>query len=158
MKSRTQSCPILGGQTGLNLTSELHRKGILKKHGVKVIGVQVDAIERGEDRIAFKETMNKLGIEMPKSEPAVTVEEAEKIAAQLGYPVVIRPAYTMGGTGGGMVYNLEELRVIASRGISASLIGQILVEESVIRLGRAGTGSCPRCQKSDDYRLLYRKC
>jgi len=124
--------PNLGGQTGLNLTSELHSKGILQKHGVKVIGVQVDAIERGEDRIAFKETMNKLGIDMPKSEPAVTVEEAEKIAAKLGYPVVIRPAYTMGGTGGGIVYNLEELRVIASRGISASLIGQILVEESVI--------------------------
>jgi carbamoyl-phosphate synthase large subunit len=124
--------PNLGGQTGLNLTSELHRKGVLQKHGVKVIGVQVDAIERGEDRIAFKETMNKLGIEMPNSEPAVTVEEAEKIAAKMGYPVVIRPAYTMGGTGGGIVYNLEELRVIASRGISASLIGQILIEESVI--------------------------
>ena len=124
--------PNLGGQTGLNLTSELHRKGVLEKYGVKVIGVQVDAIERGEDRIAFKETMNKLGIEMPESEPAVTVEDAEKIAAKLGYPVVIRPAYTMGGTGGGIVYNLEELRLIASRGISASLIGQILVEESVI--------------------------
>jgi carbamoyl-phosphate synthase large subunit len=124
--------PNLGGQTGLNLTSELYRKGILDKHGVKVIGVQVDAIERGEDRIAFKETMNKLGIEMPKSEPATSVEEAEKIAAKMGYPVVIRPAYTMGGTGGGIVYNLEELRIIASRGISASLIGQILIEESVI--------------------------
>ncbi len=124
--------PNLGGQTGLNLTSELYRKGILQKHNVKVIGVQVDAIERGEDRIAFKETMNKLGIEMPRSEPATTVEEAEKIAAKLGYPVVIRPAYTMGGTGGGMVYNLEELRTIASRGIAASLIGQILVEESVL--------------------------
>ena len=124
--------PNLGGQTGLNLTSELYSKGVLKKHGVKVIGVQVDAIERGEDRIAFKETMNKLGIEMPNSEPATSVEEAEKIAAKMGYPVVIRPAYTMGGTGGGIVYNLEELRVIASRGISASLIGQILIEESVI--------------------------
>ncbi|HNZ64487.1 MAG TPA: carbamoyl-phosphate synthase large subunit [Smithella sp.] len=124
--------PNLGGQTGLNLTSELHKKGILEKHGVKVIGVQVDAIERGEDRIAFKETMNKLGIEMPKSEPATSVEEAEKIAARMGYPVVVRPAYTMGGTGGGIVYNLEELRTIASRGISASLIGQILIEESVI--------------------------
>jgi len=124
--------PNLGGQTGLNLTSELHRKGILKKHKVKVIGVQVDAIERGEDRIAFKETMNKLGIDMPASEPATTVEEAEKIAVRLGYPVVIRPAYTMGGTGGGMVYNLEELRTIAGRGIAASLIGQILVEESVL--------------------------
>jgi len=124
--------PNLGGQTGLNLTSELYKLGVLRKHNVKVIGVQVDAIERGEDRIAFKEAMNKLGIEMPNSEPAVTVEEAEKIAASLGYPVVIRPAYTMGGTGGGIVYNLEELRVIASRGISASLIGQILIEESVI--------------------------
>ena len=124
--------PNLGGQTGLNLTSELHRKGILQKHNIKVIGVQVDAIERGEDRIAFKETMNKLGIAMPKSDPATTVEEAEKIAARLGFPVVIRPAYTMGGTGGGMVYNLEELGIIASRGIAASLIGQILVEESVL--------------------------
>ncbi len=124
--------PNLGGQTGLNLTSELYKLGVLQKHNVKVIGVQVDAIERGEDRIAFKEAMNKLGIDMPKSEPATGVEEAEKIATKLGYPVVVRPAYTMGGTGGGIVYNLEELRVIASRGISASLIGQILIEESVI--------------------------
>ena len=124
--------PNLGGQTGLNLTSQLAKAGILAKHNVRVIGVQVDAIERGEDRIAFKETMNRLGIEMPRSEPAYTVEEAEKIAAQLGYPVVIRPAYTMGGTGGGLVYNLEELRAVASRGIAASLVGQILVEESVL--------------------------
>jgi carbamoyl-phosphate synthase large subunit len=124
--------PNLGGQTGLNLTSELARTGVLDKYGVKVIGVRVDAIERGEDRIAFKETMNRLGIEMPKSEPAFSVETAEKIAARLGYPVVIRPAYTLGGTGGGLVYNLEELRTVASRGISASLVGQILVEESVL--------------------------
>lgn len=124
--------PNLGGQTGLNLTSELARAGVLDKYGVKVIGVQVDAIERGEDRIAFKETMNRLGIAMPQSAPAFSVEEAEKVAAQLGYPVVIRPAYTLGGTGGGMVYNLEELRTVASRGISASLVGQILVEESVL--------------------------
>ena len=124
--------PNLGGQTGLNLTAELARKGILEKCGVKVIGVQVDAIERGEDRIAFKDTMNRLGIDMPDSEPAYSVEEAEKIAAKLGYPVVIRPAYTMGGTGGGLVYNLEELRTVASRGISASLVGQILIEESVL--------------------------
>jgi len=124
--------PNLGGQTGLNLTSELHKKGVLEKHNVKVIGVQVDAIERGEDRIAFKETMSKLGIETPKSEPATSVEEAEIIAVKMGYPVVVRPAYTMGGTGGGIVYNLEELRLIASRGIAASMIGQILIEESVI--------------------------
>ena len=124
--------PNLGGQTGLNLTSELYKTGVLDKYGVRVIGVQVDAIERGEDRIAFKATMNSLGIDMPKSEPAYSVEEAEKIAATLGYPVVIRPAYTMGGTGGGLVYNVEELRTVAGRGISASLVGQILVEESVL--------------------------
>jgi carbamoyl-phosphate synthase large subunit len=124
--------PNLGGQTGLNLTSELARKGVLDRYGVRVIGVRVDAIERGEDRIAFKETMQRLGIDMPESAPAFSVEEAEKIAAQLGYPVVIRPAYTLGGTGGGLVYNLEELRTVASRGISASMVGQILVEESVL--------------------------
>ncbi len=124
--------PNLGGQSGLNLSSELARTGVLDKFGVKIIGVEVDAIKRGEDRIAFKETMNRLGIEMPKSNPAFSVEEAEKIAEDLGYPLVIRPAYTMGGTGGGMVYNIEELRTIASRGLSASLVGQILVEESVL--------------------------
>jgi len=124
--------PNLGGQTALNLSSELASAGVLEKYGVKIIGVQVDAIKRGEDRIAFKEAMNRLGIEMPESKPAYTVEEAEKIADELGYPVVIRPAYTMGGTGGGLVYNLEELRTIASRGLSASLVGQILVEESVL--------------------------
>ena len=124
--------PNLGGQTGLNLTAELARNGFLETHGVRIIGVEADAIERGEDRIAFKKTMNQLRIEMPKSEPAFNVEEAEMIASKLGYPVVIRPAYTLGGTGGGLVYNVEELRTVASRGISASLIGQILVEESVL--------------------------
>ncbi|MEW6185065.1 MAG: carbamoyl-phosphate synthase large subunit, partial [Thermodesulfobacteriota bacterium] len=113
-------------------TSELFRKGVLKEFGVKVIGVDVDALERGEDRIAFKETMNRLGIEMPRSNPAFSVEEAEAIAAELGYPVVVRPAYTMGGTGGGLVYNVEELRTVAARGLAASLVGQILIEESVL--------------------------
>lgn len=124
--------PNLGGQSALNLCLELSKAGVLKKYKVKVIGIQVDAIERGEDRIAFKETMNKLGIEMPQSKPAYTVEEAENIALELGFPVVIRPAYTMGGTGGGLVYNLEELRTVAQRGIAASIVGQILVEESVL--------------------------
>ncbi|MBW2147556.1 MAG: carbamoyl-phosphate synthase large subunit [Deltaproteobacteria bacterium] len=124
--------PNLGGQTGLNLTAELARRGVLEQYGVRIIGVKADAIERGEDRIAFKETMNRLGIEMPRSSPAFSIEEAEEIASNLGYPVVIRPAYTLGGTGGGMVYNVEELRTVASRGISASLVGQILVEESVL--------------------------
>ncbi len=124
--------PNLGGQTGLNLTSELARTGVLKEFGVKIIGVDIDAIERGEDRIAFKDTMNRLGIEMPQSDPAFSVEEAENIASELGYPVVVRPAYTMGGTGGGLVYNVEELRTVAARGLSASLVGQILIEESVL--------------------------
>ncbi|MGI6679138.1 MAG: carbamoyl-phosphate synthase large subunit [Dehalobacterium sp.] len=124
--------PNLGGQSALNLCMELSKEGILDKYGVKVLGVQVEAIERGEDRIVFKETMNRLGIEIPRSEPAYSVEEAEKIADQLGYPVVIRPAYTMGGTGGGLVYNIEELRTVANRGIAASMVGQILVEESVL--------------------------
>ncbi|HPK02625.1 MAG TPA: carbamoyl-phosphate synthase large subunit [Candidatus Sumerlaeota bacterium] len=124
--------PNLGGQTGLNLCAELARAGVLARHGVQVIGVEVEAIERGEDRIAFKATMNALGIDLPRSEPAYSVDDAERIAAELGYPVVIRPAYTLGGTGGGLVYNQEELRVVASRGISASMVGQILVEESVL--------------------------
>jgi len=124
--------PNLGGQTGLNLTSALHKSGVLKKYNVEVIGVKVDAIERGEDRIAFKDTMNKLGIPMPKSEPSHSVEEAEKIAEKLGYPVVLRPAYTMGGTGGGAVFNVEELRTVAARGLAVSLVHQVLVEESVL--------------------------
>ena len=124
--------PNLGGQSGLNLSSELAREGVLEKYGVKVIGVQIDAIERGEDRGAFKDTMNRLGIEMPESKLAYSVEEAEKIADGLGYPVIIRPAYTMGGTGGGAVFNVEELRTVAPRGLSVSLVNQILVEESVI--------------------------
>ena len=123
--------PNLGGQSALNLSSELADAGVLDKYDVKVIGVQLDAIKRGEDRQAFKDTMDSLGIEMAKSELAYTVEEAEEIAGRMGFPLVIRPAYTMGGTGGGFVYNKEELLTIAAHGLSCSLVGQILVEESV---------------------------
>ncbi len=123
--------PSLGGQTGLNLTIELSKAGILDKYNVEVIGINLEAIERGEDRIIFKETMEKIGVDMPKSIPAYTVEEAEKIANDLGYPVVVRPAYTLGGTGGGLVYNATELRKVASNGIAASMINQVLIEESV---------------------------
>ncbi|MEE0918604.1 MAG: carbamoyl-phosphate synthase large subunit [Lachnospiraceae bacterium] len=124
--------PNLGGQSGLNLCSELYQAGILDKYNVKVIGVQVDAIERGEDRIEFKKTMDSLGIEMARSEVAYTVDEALAIADKLGYPVVLRPAYTMGGAGGGLVYNKEELATVCSRGLQASLVGQVLVEESIL--------------------------
>ena len=124
--------PNLGGQSGLNLASELYKEGILDKYNVKVIGVQVDAIERGEDRIEFKKTMNMLGIEMARSQVAYSVEEGLEIADKLGYPVVLRPAYTMGGAGGGLVYNKEELKVVMARGLQASLVHQVLVEESIL--------------------------
>ncbi len=124
--------PNLGGQSGLNLCAELASAGILDKYQVKVIGVQVDAIERGEDRIEFKNAMNELGIEMARSEVAYSVDEALQIADKLGYPVVLRPAYTMGGAGGGLVYNREELRLVCARGLQASLVGQVLVEESIL--------------------------
>ena len=124
--------PNLGGQSGLNLCSELAEAGVLEKYNVKVIGVQVDAIERGEDRVEFKKTMDRLGIEMARSEVAYTVDEALAIADKLGYPVVLRPAYTMGGAGGGLVYNVEELKTVCARGLQASLVGQVLVEESIL--------------------------
>ena len=124
--------PNLGGQSGLNLCSELAAAGVLEKYNVKVIGVQVDAIERGEDRIEFKKTMAGLGIEMARSEVAYSVEEALSIAEKLGYPVVLRPAYTMGGAGGGLVYNVEELKTVCARGLQASMVGQVLVEESIL--------------------------
>ena len=124
--------PNLGGQSGLNLCSELAKEGVLDKYNVQVIGVQVDAIDRGEDRIEFKKTMESLGIEMARSEVAYTVDEALAIADKLGYPVVLRPAYTMGGAGGGLVYNTEELKTVCERGLQASLVGQVLVEESIL--------------------------
>ena len=111
---------------------KLAEAGVLEKYNVEVIGVQVDAIERGEDRIEFKKTMDSLGIEMARSEVAYSVDEALAIADKLGYPVVLRPAYTMGGAGGGLVYNVEELKTVCARGLQASLVGQVLVEESIL--------------------------
>ena len=124
--------PNLGGQTGLNLSSALAKAGVLDKYGVRVIGVNLDAIKRGEDRETFKETMTSLGIEMPASEIATNIDEARGIIERIGLPVVIRPAYTMGGTGGGFAYNMEEFEEICSRGLSSSPVNQILVEESVL--------------------------
>jgi carbamoyl-phosphate synthase large subunit len=124
--------PNLGGQTGLNLSSELAQAGVLEQYGVKVIGVQLEAIKRGEDRQAFKDAMDELGIEMPRSLVVENLEDAEKAIVEIGLPCVIRPAYTMGGTGGGFVYNMEEFRKIAARGLEASPVSQILVEESVL--------------------------
>ena len=132
-KERPQALlPNLGGQTGLNLACALNKAGVLDKYGVKVIGVNLDAIERGEDREVFKETMQKLGIETPRSGICHSVEEAEKIVAEIGYPVVVRPAYTMGGAGGGFCYNVEELRTICSNGLELSMTHQCLIEESIL--------------------------
>ncbi len=124
--------PNLGGQTALNLSSELARLGVLDKYGVRVIGVNLDAIKRGEDRETFKETMTQLGIETPRSEIATSLDQALEIVGRIGLPVVIRPAYTMGGTGGGFAYNLEEFETIVSRGLTASPVSQVLVEESIL--------------------------
>ena len=124
--------PNLGGQSGLNLSSALAEAGVLEKYGVEVIGTPIDAIERGEDRDIFKQTMEELGIEMARSRVAHTVEEAVEIADELGYPCVLRPAYTMGGTGGGLVYNVEELRTVVARGLAASPVSEVLVEESIL--------------------------
>ncbi|HEY5997445.1 MAG TPA: carbamoyl-phosphate synthase large subunit, partial [Candidatus Deferrimicrobiaceae bacterium] len=124
--------PNLGGQTGLNLSSALAREGVLAKYGVQVIGVNIDAIKRGEDRLEFKNTMARLGLEMPRSDIATSLEEAKEVLRKIGFPVVIRPAYTLGGTGGGFAYNMEEFQTIVSRGLSVSLVGQVLVEESVL--------------------------
>src|SRR5512133_3131510 len=124
--------PNLGGQTGLNLSSDLAKAGVLDKYGVRVIGVNLDAIKRGEDRETVKETMTKLGIGMPRSEIATTLEQAIAAVGRIGLPAVVRPAYTMGGTGGGFAYNMEEFEAIVGRGLSSSPVSQVLVEQSVL--------------------------
>jgi carbamoyl-phosphate synthase large subunit len=124
--------PNLGGQTGLNLSSDLAKAGVLDEYGVRVIGVNLDAIKRGEDRETFKETMTKLGIGMPRSEIATTLEQAVAAVGRIGLPVVVRPAYTMGGTGGGFAYNMEEFETIVSRGLTSSPVSQVLIEQSVL--------------------------
>ena len=124
--------PNLGGQTGLNMACELNKAGVLDKYGVKVIGVDLEAIEKGEDREIFKATMQKLGIDTPRSGICHTVEEAEKIAEEIGFPLVVRPAFTMGGQGGGFCYNVEELRSIVANGLDLSMTRQCLIEESIL--------------------------
>ena len=124
--------PNLGGQTGLNLSTALDRAGILAANDVQMIGITQDVIERGEDRETFKRTMAEIGVDMPRSQTVGTVEDALAFAAEVGYPMVVRPAYTMGGTGGGFVHSDDEMRTIAHRGLQASPITQVLVEESIL--------------------------
>ncbi|MCL0056286.1 carbamoyl-phosphate synthase large subunit [Dehalococcoidia bacterium] len=124
--------PTIGGQVGLNIAAELSERGILKKYNVELIGAKFEAIKKAEDRILFKEVVERIGLRMPRSKEAYSVEEAVKIAGEIGYPIVVRPAYTLGGTGGGVAFNREELEVISTRGIESSRIGQVLIEESVL--------------------------
>jgi carbamoyl-phosphate synthase large subunit len=124
--------PTVGGQTGLNLSVELYEKGILDKNGVKLIGANIDAIKVGEDRELFKKAMDEVGIPSPKGGFAHSWEEAQRIVEETGYPAIVRPAFTLGGTGGGTAYNPEEFEEIARNGLAASPVSQILVEESIL--------------------------
>jgi carbamoyl-phosphate synthase large subunit len=124
--------PTLGGQTGLNIAVTLAELGVLDEFGVELIGAKLDAIKKAEDRILFKRAMEKIEVPTPKSEPVYSVEKALEIAEEVSYPVVVRPSYTLGGTGSGIAYNKDELARIASNGIECSRIGEVLIEESVI--------------------------
>ncbi|WP_397383889.1 carbamoyl-phosphate synthase large subunit [Prosthecobacter sp.] len=125
--------PTLGGQTALNCAMSLHRAGTLDKHGVRMIGAKPDAIEKGEDRLLFKNAMLKIGLDLPQSGVAHTIEEARVIAEQIGtMPLIIRPAYTLGGTGGGIAYNKEEFETITASGLDLSPVTEVLIEESLL--------------------------
>ena len=124
--------PTVGGQTGINLAIALYENGALERHGVELIGANYDAIKTAEDRQLFKEKMTSIGVDVPQSAYAATIEDAEQFAARIGYPLVIRPSFTLGGSGGGIAYNVEELRTIMARGLDLSPVHRVLVEESVI--------------------------
>ncbi len=123
--------PTLGGQTALNTTVELAKKGVLKKYKVETIGANIKAIKKGEDRQLFKAAMKKIGLDLLKSDQAYTLEEAVSVAGKIGFPLIIRPSFTLGGAGGSIAYNMEEFKVLAKRGLESSMISEILVEESV---------------------------
>ncbi len=123
--------PTLGGQTALNITVELAQKGILKKYKVETIGANIKAIKKAEDRRLFKEAMQKIGLDLPRSDKAYNLKEACEVAEKIGFPVIIRPSFTLGGTGGSVAYNLEEFKELAKIGLESSMISEILIEESV---------------------------
>ncbi len=124
--------PTLGGQTGLNVSVALYESGVLAKYGVKMIGANYEAIKKGEDRNLFKESMKKIGLDLPKSGLAYSLKEALEVAKEIGFPLIIRPSFTLGGTGSGVAYNIEEFEKLAARGLEWSMIGEILIEESVL--------------------------
>ena len=124
--------PTLGGQTGLNVSVALYESGVLEKYGVQMIGAKYEAIKKGEDRNLFKESMKKIGLDLPRSGLAHSMDEAMEVAKSIGFPVIVRPSFTLGGTGGGVAYNIQEYEEIATRGLESSMVGEILVEESVL--------------------------
>jgi len=124
--------PTLGGQTGLNIAFALAKKGVLEKYKVELIGAKAEAIEKAESRELFKKAMENIGLKVPKSAIVHSVSQAEKVVREIGFPVIIRPSFTLGGTGGGVAYNIEELREIVEMGLEMSLIHQVMLEESVI--------------------------
>lgn len=124
--------PTLGGQTALNTAVELAEKGVLKKYKVETIGANIKAIKKGEDRQLFKAAMERIGLDLPKSGRAYNLDEAVSVAREIGFPLIIRPSFTLGGVGGSIAYNIEEFRVLAKRGLESSMISEILIEESVI--------------------------
>ena len=124
--------PTLGGQTGLNVSVALWESGVLQKYGVQMIGAKYEAIKKGEDRSLFKESMKKIGLDLPKSGLAYSLDEAFEVVKGIGFPAIIRPSFTLGGTGGGVAYNIEEFKEVAARGLEWSMIGEILIEESVL--------------------------
>jgi carbamoyl-phosphate synthase large subunit len=124
--------PTLGGQTGLNVSIELAEEGVLEQYGVRMIGANQEAIRKAEDRELFKKAMAKIGLDLPRSGLAYSMEEAKRVAEEIGFPLIIRPSFTLGGTGGGIAYNREEFETIAASGLQRSMISEILIEESVI--------------------------
>jgi len=124
--------PTLGGQTALNTAVGLEKAGILKKFKVEVIGADIKAIKKAEDRELFKKAMLKIGLDVPRSGTARTLEEAYKVAEKIGFPIIIRPSFTLGGTGGSVAYNIQDFKALAKRGLECSMISEVLLEESVI--------------------------
>ena len=124
--------PTLGGQTALNCAVALWERGVFQKYKVEMIGAKAEIIKKAEDRELFKEAMQRIGLDLPRSDRAYNIKEALAIAERLGFPLIIRPSFTLGGTGGGVAYNINEFKEIAERGLEASMISEILVEESVM--------------------------
>lgn len=134
--------PTMGGQTALNCALDLDREGVLEKFNVEMIGANKDAIDKAEDRDRFRQAMLKIGLDMPRSAIAHSLEEAHQVQATIGFPTIIRPSFTMGGSGGGIAYNKEEFEEICIRGLDLSPTNELLIEESIAGWKEYEMGSC----------------